>query len=165
MTGAAAVRCGAPLLPKDAGKRHLQFFRNVLKTDKTECEWILRFLGEGLRDKLCCELYVYQRIFWVILAFFSSPLCDEGSQSRILEISQSAAPVTSRAAHELIEDHSLLSWVLHGLEKRFLENQVINKMISLLHPLWLINLRDKRENRNRSQMLLLRWIYDLPICM
>ncbi|XP_053791908.1 nucleolar pre-ribosomal-associated protein 1-like isoform X2 [Vidua chalybeata] len=174
---------------------------------KTEREWILRFLGEGLRDKHCCELYVYQRIFRVILAFLSSPLCDQGSQSPILEIRQSAARVTSRAAHEPIEDHSLLSWVLHGLEKRtcctgsgtamdlscleryfsspclsltkkissastecpdrfrFLENQVINKMISFLHPLWLINLGDKRENRNRSQMLLLRWIYDLSICI
>ncbi|XP_053798531.1 nucleolar pre-ribosomal-associated protein 1-like isoform X2 [Vidua chalybeata] len=126
-------------------------------------EWILRFLGEGLRDKHCCELYVYQRIFRVILSLLSSPLCDQGSQSPILEIRQSAARVTSRAAHEPIEDHSLLSWVLHGLEKRFLENKVINKMISLLHPLWLINLGDKRENRNRSQMLLLRWIYDLPV--
>ncbi|XP_053788361.1 nucleolar pre-ribosomal-associated protein 1-like isoform X2 [Vidua chalybeata] len=133
--------------------------------EKTEREWILRFLGEGLRDKHCCELYVYQRIFRVILAFLSSPLCDQGSQSPILEIRQSAARVTSRAAHEPIEDHSLLSWVLHGLEKRFLENKVINKMISLLHPLWLINLGDKRENRNRSQMLLLRWIYDLSICI
>ncbi|XP_053831482.1 nucleolar pre-ribosomal-associated protein 1-like [Vidua macroura] len=128
-------------------------------------EWILRFLGEGLRDKHCCELYVYQGIFQVIPSFLSSPLCDEGSQRRILEIRQSAARVTSRAAHELIEDHSLLSGVLHGLEKRFLENQVINNMISLLHPLWLINLGDKRENRNRSQMLLLRWTYDLSICI
>ncbi|XP_053857770.1 nucleolar pre-ribosomal-associated protein 1-like isoform X3 [Vidua macroura] len=85
--------------------------------EKTKREWILRFLGEGLRDKHCYELYVYQRIFRVILAFFSSPFWDQGSQSHILEILQSAARVT-RAAHELIEDDSLLSWVLHGLEKR-----------------------------------------------
>ncbi|XP_053789715.1 nucleolar pre-ribosomal-associated protein 1-like isoform X2 [Vidua chalybeata] len=85
--------------------------------EKTEREWILRFLGEGLRDKHCYELYVYQRIFRVILSFFSSPFWDQGSQSHILEILQSAARVT-RAAHELIEDDSLLSWVLHGLEKR-----------------------------------------------
>ncbi|RMC01777.1 hypothetical protein DUI87_21795 [Hirundo rustica rustica] len=117
---------------------------------KTEREWILRFLGEGLRDKHCYELYDYQRIFQVVLSFFNSPLCDEGSQSRILEILQSAARVT-RAAYELIQDHSLLTWVLHSLEKRFLENKVINKIISLLHTLWLTNLGDKRENKNQSQ--------------
>ncbi|NXK90800.1 NPA1P protein, partial [Formicarius rufipectus] len=117
---------------------------------KTEREWILKFLGEGLRDKHCYELYDYQRIFQVILSFFNSPLCDEGSQSRILEILQSAARVT-RAAYELIQDHSLLTWVLHILEKRFLENKVINKIISLLHTLWLTNLGDKRESKNQSQ--------------
>ncbi|XP_068883251.1 nucleolar pre-ribosomal-associated protein 1 isoform X1 [Aphelocoma coerulescens] len=117
---------------------------------KTEREWILRFLGEGLRDKHCYELYDYQRIFQIILSFFNSPLCDEGSQGRILEILQSAARVT-RAAYELIQDHSLLTWVLHSLEKRFLENKVINKIISLLHTLWLTNLGDKRENRSQSQ--------------
>ncbi|KAJ7418039.1 URB1 ribosome biogenesis 1 [Willisornis vidua] len=117
---------------------------------KTEREWILRFLGEGLRDKHCYELYDYQRIFQVILSFFNSPLCDEGSQSHILDILQSAARVT-RAAYELIQDHSLLTWVLHSLEKRFLENKVINKIISLLHTLWLTNLGDKRESKNQSQ--------------
>ncbi|KFP86629.1 Nucleolar pre-ribosomal-associated protein 1, partial [Acanthisitta chloris] len=117
---------------------------------KREREWILRFLGEGLRDKHCYELYDYQRIFQVILSFFNSPLCDEGSQSRILEILQSAARVT-RAAYELIQDHSLLTWVLHSLEKRVLENKLINKIISLLHTLWLTNLGNKKESKNQSQ--------------
>nr|XP_054511019.1 nucleolar pre-ribosomal-associated protein 1 [Agelaius phoeniceus] len=117
---------------------------------KTEREWILRFLGEGLRDKHCYELYDYQRIFQVILSFFHSPLCDEGSQRRILEILQSAARVT-RAAYELVQDHSLLTWVLHSLEKRFLENKVIHKIISLVHTLWLTNSGDKRQNKNPSQ--------------
>ncbi|NWX51116.1 NPA1P protein, partial [Steatornis caripensis] len=117
---------------------------------KTEREWILRFLGEGLRDKHCYELYDYQRIFQVILSFFNSPLCDEGSQSRILEILQNAARVT-RAAYELIQDHSLLTWILHILEKRFLENKLLNKVISLLHTLWLTNLGGKRESKNQSQ--------------
>ncbi|KAF2981333.1 hypothetical protein EK904_010777, partial [Melospiza melodia maxima] len=89
---------------------------------KTEHEWILRFLGEGLRDKYCYELYDYQRVFWVILSFLNTPLCDKGSQCRILEILQSAACV-ARAAYELIEDHSLLTWVMNSLEKRFLENK------------------------------------------
>ncbi|XP_030921106.1 nucleolar pre-ribosomal-associated protein 1 [Geospiza fortis] len=116
---------------------------------KTEREWILRFLGEGLRDKHCYELYDYQRIFQVILSFFNSPLCDEGSQRRILEILQSAAHVT-RAAYELVQDHSLLTWLLHSLERRFLENKVIHKIISLVHTLWLTNLGDKRQNKNQS---------------
>ncbi|XP_039926839.1 nucleolar pre-ribosomal-associated protein 1-like isoform X1 [Hirundo rustica] len=117
---------------------------------KAEHECILRFLGKGLHDKHCCELYGCQRIFQVILSFFNSHFCDEGSQSRILEILQSAARVT-RAAYELIQDHSLLTWVLHSLEKRFLENKVINKIIFLLHTLWLTNLGDKRENKSCSQ--------------
>ncbi|NXP51775.1 NPA1P protein, partial [Heliornis fulica] len=117
---------------------------------KTEREWILRFLGEGLRDKHCYELYDYQRIFQVILSFFNSPLCDEGSQGRILEILQNAAHVT-RAAYELIQDHSLLTWILQMLEKRFLENKLLNKIISLLHTLWLTNLGVKRESKNQSQ--------------
>ncbi|NXW56243.1 NPA1P protein, partial [Eurystomus gularis] len=117
---------------------------------KMEREWILRFLGEGLRDKHCYELYDYQRIFQVILSFFNSPLCDEGSQSRILEVLQNAAHVT-RAAYELIQDHSLLTWIVHILEKRFLENKLLNKIISLLHTLWLTNLGGKRESKNQSQ--------------
>ncbi|NXE18412.1 NPA1P protein, partial [Ardeotis kori] len=116
---------------------------------KTEREWILRFLGEGLRDKHCYELYDYQRIFQVILSFFNSPLCDESSQSRILEILQNAARVT-RAAYELIQDHSLLTWILHILEKRFLENKLLNKIISLLHTLWLTNLGAKRESMSQE---------------
>ncbi|XP_061857913.1 nucleolar pre-ribosomal-associated protein 1 isoform X2 [Colius striatus] len=117
---------------------------------KTEREWILRFLGEGLRDKHCYELYDYQRIFQVILSFFNSPLCDEGSQRRILEILQNAARVT-RAAYELIQDHSLLTWIVHILEKRFLENKLLNRIVSLLRTLWLTNLGGKRENKNQSQ--------------
>uniref|UniRef100_A0A8C3PRY3 URB1 ribosome biogenesis homolog n=1 Tax=Calidris pygmaea TaxID=425635 RepID=A0A8C3PRY3_9CHAR len=117
---------------------------------KTEREWILRLLGEGLRDKHCYELYDYQRIFHVILSFFNSPLCDEASQSRILEILQNAARVT-RAAYELIQDHSLLTWILHILEKRFLENKLLNKIISLVHTLWVTNLGSKRESKNQPQ--------------
>ncbi|NXS64029.1 NPA1P protein, partial [Brachypteracias leptosomus] len=117
---------------------------------KTEREWILRLLGEGLRDKHCYKLYDYQGIFQVILSFFNSPLCDEGSQSRILEILQNAAHVT-RAAYELIQDHSLLTWIVHVLEKRFLENKLLNKIISLLHTLWVTNLGGKRESKNQSQ--------------
>ncbi|NXG83836.1 NPA1P protein, partial [Stercorarius parasiticus] len=117
---------------------------------KTEREWILRLLGEGLRDKYCFELYDYQGIFRVILSFFNSPLCDERSQSHILEILQNAAHVT-RAAYLLIQDHGLLTWIVHILEKRFLENKLLNRIISLLHTLWLTNLGSKRESKNQSQ--------------
>ncbi|NXP74212.1 NPA1P protein, partial [Ramphastos sulfuratus] len=115
-----------------------------------EREWVLRFLGEGLRDKYCYELYNYQRIFQIILSFFNSPLCDEGSQSHILDILQNAAHVT-RAAYELVQDHSLLTWIVHTLENRLLESKLLNKIISLLHTLWLTNLGAKKKSKNQSQ--------------
>ncbi|NXX39942.1 NPA1P protein, partial [Tricholaema leucomelas] len=115
-----------------------------------EREWVLRFLGEGLRDKYCYQLYNYQRIFQIILSFFNSPLCDEGSQSHILDILQNAAHVT-RAAYELIQDHSLLTWIVHTLENRLLESKLLNKVISLLHTLWLTNSGAKKKSKNHSQ--------------
>ncbi|XP_065597859.1 nucleolar pre-ribosomal-associated protein 1 [Cyrtonyx montezumae] len=125
-----------------------QLFYSFDFEHKTERDWVLRLLGEGLRDKHCYQLYDYQRIFHVILSFFNSPLCDEGSQSHILEVLQNAASVT-RAAYELIQDHSLLTWILHILEKRFLENKLLNRLISLVHTLWLTNVGAKRESKKK----------------
>ncbi|XP_050811957.1 nucleolar pre-ribosomal-associated protein 1 isoform X2 [Gopherus flavomarginatus] len=119
-----------------------QLFYSFDLEHKTEREWVLRLLGEGLRDNHCYELYNYQRIFHVILCFFNSPLCDEASQSHILEILQNAAHIT-KAAYELIRDHSLLTWILYILEKRFLENKVLTNVISLVHTLWITNLGKK----------------------
>ncbi|XP_034626067.1 nucleolar pre-ribosomal-associated protein 1 [Trachemys scripta elegans] len=119
-----------------------QLFYSFDLEHKTEREWVLGLLGEGLRDKHCYELYNYQRIFHVILCFFNSPLCDEASQSHILEILQNAARIT-KAAYELIRDHSLLTWILYILEKRFLENKVLTSVISLVHTLWITNLGNK----------------------
>uniref|UniRef100_A0A674JXR4 URB1 ribosome biogenesis homolog n=1 Tax=Terrapene triunguis TaxID=2587831 RepID=A0A674JXR4_9SAUR len=119
-----------------------QLFYSFDLEHKTEREWVLGLLGEGLRDKHCYELYNYQRIFHVILCFFNSPLCDEASQSHILEILQNAARIT-KAAYELIRDHSLLTWILYILEKRFLENKVLTNVISLVHTLWITNLGNK----------------------
>uniref|UniRef100_A0A8C4VFM0 URB1 ribosome biosis homolog n=1 Tax=Gopherus evgoodei TaxID=1825980 RepID=A0A8C4VFM0_9SAUR len=119
-----------------------QLFYSFDLEHKTEREWVLRLLGEGLRDNHCYELYNYQRIFHVILCFFNSPLCDEASQSHILEILQNAARIT-KAAYELIRDHSLLTWILYILEKRFLENKVLTNVISLVHTLWITNLGKK----------------------
>ncbi|XP_068768385.1 nucleolar pre-ribosomal-associated protein 1 isoform X2 [Struthio camelus] len=127
-----------------------QLFYSFDLEHKTEREWVLRLLGEGLRDKYCYQLYDYQRIFHVILSFFNSPLCDEGSQNHILDILQNAARVT-KAAYELIQDHSLLTWILHILEKRFLENRMLHKIISLVHALWVTNLGGKRESRKDLQ--------------
>ncbi|KAM8819873.1 nucleolar pre-ribosomal-associated protein 1 [Eudromia elegans] len=127
-----------------------QLFYSFNLEHKTERDWVLRLLGEGLRDKYCYQLYDYQRIFHVILSFFNSPLCDEGSQNHILEILQNAAHVT-KAAYELIQDHSLLTWILHVLEKRFLENKMLNKIISLVQALWVTNLGGKREGKKEPQ--------------
>ncbi|NXA49095.1 NPA1P protein, partial [Nothocercus julius] len=127
-----------------------QLFYSFNLEHKTERDWVLRLLGEGLRDKYCYQLYDYQRIFHVVLSFFNSPLCDEGSQNHILEILQNAAHVT-KAAYELIQDHSLLTWILHILEKRFLENKMLNKVISLVQALWVTNLGGKRESKSEPQ--------------
>ncbi|OXB68655.1 hypothetical protein ASZ78_014302 [Callipepla squamata] len=127
-----------------------QLFYSFDLEHKTERDWVLRLLGEGLRDKHCYQLYDYQRIFHVILSFFNSPLCDEGSQNHILEVLQNAASVT-RAAYELIQDHSLLTWILHILEKRFLENKLLNRLISLVHTLWLTNVGANRESKKKPQ--------------
>ncbi|XP_074853089.1 nucleolar pre-ribosomal-associated protein 1 [Carettochelys insculpta] len=119
-----------------------QLFYSFDLEHKTERDWILGLLEEGLRDKHCYELYEYQRVFHIILCFFNSPLCDEASQSHILEILQNAACIT-KAAYELIRDHSLLTWIVYILEKRFLEDKVLTKVISLVHTLWITNLGNK----------------------
>nr|XP_014342489.1 PREDICTED: nucleolar pre-ribosomal-associated protein 1 [Latimeria chalumnae] len=83
---------------------------------KVEREWVLGLLVDGLKDRHCYELYEHQRIFHIILIFFNSPLCDETTQTQILEVLQRAAHVT-KAAYELIRDHSLLTWILQITEK------------------------------------------------
>ncbi|KAM4701657.1 nucleolar pre-ribosomal-associated protein 1 [Discoglossus pictus] len=112
---------------------------------KVEREWILGLLGEGLRDRYCYELYDYQRIFLVILAFYNSPLCDEASQNLILEVLKNASHVT-KAAYQLIRDHSLLTWILNILEKRYLENKLLSNLVSLVHNLWVTNLGKKEKD-------------------
>ncbi|XP_043927364.1 nucleolar pre-ribosomal-associated protein 1 [Protopterus annectens] len=109
---------------------------------KVEREWLLNLLSDGLKDKHCYELYDHQRIFHVLLAFFSSPLCDETAQLQVLEVLQCAAQIT-KAAYELIRDHSLLTWMLHILEKRFIESDLLSRIISLVQTLWTTNLGDK----------------------
>nr|XP_033805810.1 nucleolar pre-ribosomal-associated protein 1 isoform X2 [Geotrypetes seraphini] len=109
---------------------------------KEEREWVLALLAEGLRDSHCYELYDYQKIFHVILSFFSSSLCDELTQNQILDILHRAACIT-KAAYGLIRDHSLLTWILSILDKRYLESQRLASIISLTHKLWVTNLGKK----------------------
>ncbi|XP_060090308.1 nucleolar pre-ribosomal-associated protein 1 [Heteronotia binoei] len=122
-----------------------QLFYSFDLEHKLERKWVLAIIGEGLRDKHCYELYDYQRIFHVVLSFFHSPLCDEATQYQILEILQNAACIT-KAAYELIRDHSLLTWLLFILQKRFLENKMLNYVIFLVHTLWITNLGDKQKS-------------------
>uniref|UniRef100_A0A8C5PK70 URB1 ribosome biosis homolog n=1 Tax=Leptobrachium leishanense TaxID=445787 RepID=A0A8C5PK70_9ANUR len=117
---------------------------------KVEREWILGLLRDGLRDRYCYELCDYQRIFHVILAFYNSPLCDEASQNQILEILLNASHIT-KAAYQLIRDHSLLTWILNILEKRYIENKTLSDVISLVNNLWLTNLGNKESSlRSRA---------------
>ncbi|XP_064412934.1 nucleolar pre-ribosomal-associated protein 1 [Latimeria chalumnae] len=111
---------------------------------KVEREWVLGLLVDGLKDRHCYELYEHQRIFHIILIFFNSPLCDETTQTQILEVLQRAAHVT-KAAYELIRDHSLLTWILQITEKRFLETNLLSSLLSLLHSLWTTNLGNKEK--------------------
>ncbi|KAM4795619.1 nucleolar pre-ribosomal-associated protein 1 [Rhinophrynus dorsalis] len=109
---------------------------------KVEREWILGLLSDGLRDKYCYELCDYQRIFLVLLTYYNSPLSDDTSQSQILDVLHNASHIT-KAAYQLIRDHSLLTWVLFILEKKYLENKLLSNLISLVHNLWITNLGNK----------------------
>ncbi|XP_063495409.1 nucleolar pre-ribosomal-associated protein 1 isoform X3 [Symphalangus syndactylus] len=119
-----------------------QFFYSSDFEQKTEQEWVFGLLRQGIRDKQCYELCARRGIFRIILSFFHSPLCDEAAQNWILEILQNAAQV-ARSAYEIIRDYSLLTWILHILESKFLETPLLSNVISLLHTLWVTNLGDK----------------------
>ncbi|XP_012587730.1 PREDICTED: nucleolar pre-ribosomal-associated protein 1 isoform X2 [Condylura cristata] len=119
-----------------------QFFYSSDFEQKAEQEWVLEVLRQGIRDKHCYELYSRRGVFHVLLSFFSSPLCDDVAQNWILEILQNAAQDT-KSAYALLRDYSLLTWVLHILESRFLETPLLSNIISLLHTLWVTNLGDK----------------------
>ncbi|PNI55340.1 URB1 isoform 2 [Pan troglodytes] len=119
-----------------------QFFYSSDFEQKTEQKWVFGLLRQGIRDKQCYELCARRGIFHIILSFFHSPLCDEAAQNWILEILQNAAQV-ARSAYEIIRDYSLLTWILHILESKFLETPLLSNVISLLHTLWVTNLGDK----------------------
>uniref|UniRef100_A0A8C4LJS7 URB1 ribosome biogenesis homolog n=1 Tax=Equus asinus asinus TaxID=83772 RepID=A0A8C4LJS7_EQUAS len=120
--------------------------REVRAAQKTEQEWLFGILRQGIRDKYCYELCARRGVFHIILSFFSSPLCDEVAQNWILEILQNAAR-DAKSAYEFLRDYSLLTWILHILESKFLETQLLSNIISLLHTLWVTNLGDKGVER------------------
>ncbi|XP_051006192.1 nucleolar pre-ribosomal-associated protein 1 [Acomys russatus] len=119
-----------------------QFFYSSDFQQKTEQEWVLGILRQGIRDKHCYELCSRRGVLHIILSFLSSPLCDQEVQIWILEILQNVAHIT-RSAYEVIRDCGLLTWVLHILESRFVETQLLSHVISLLHTLWVTNLGNK----------------------
>ncbi|XP_054569412.1 nucleolar pre-ribosomal-associated protein 1 [Eptesicus fuscus] len=116
-----------------------QFFYSAGFQHSAEREWLFGLLREGMRDKHCYDLYARRGVFPVVLSFFSSPLCGPAAQGWVLEILQKAAR-DARAAHALLRDCSLLTWVLHALEGRFLETPLLSSIIDLLHTLWVTNL-------------------------
>ncbi|XP_047651428.1 LOW QUALITY PROTEIN: nucleolar pre-ribosomal-associated protein 1 [Phacochoerus africanus] len=121
-----------------------QFFYSSDFEQKTEQEWVFGILRQGMRDKHCYELCAKRGVLHVVLSFFSSPLCDDTARNWILEILQSAAR-DAKSAYEILRDYSLLTWILHILESKFLETQLLCNVISLLHTLWVTNLGDKGE--------------------
>ncbi|XP_028348869.1 nucleolar pre-ribosomal-associated protein 1 [Physeter macrocephalus] len=119
-----------------------QFFYSSDFEQKTEREWMFGLLRQGMRDKHCYELCARRGVLHVILSFFSSPLCDDVAQNWILEILQNAAR-DAKSAYEILRDYSLLTWILHILEGKFLETQLLSSLISLLHTLWVTTLGDR----------------------
>ncbi|XP_016063699.1 PREDICTED: nucleolar pre-ribosomal-associated protein 1-like [Miniopterus natalensis] len=119
-----------------------QFFYSSDFQQSTEREWLFQLLRQGMRDKHCYELYARRGIFHIVLSFFHSPLCDPTAQNWVLEILQNAAQ-DARSAYKLLRDYSLLTWVLHVLESRFLETQLLSSITCLLHTLWVTSLGDK----------------------
>ncbi|XP_018420504.1 PREDICTED: nucleolar pre-ribosomal-associated protein 1 [Nanorana parkeri] len=134
-------------------KKVPDFYRLFYSFDtehKVEREWILGLLSDGMRDKHCYELYDYQRIFMVIMAFYNSHLSDETSQNLVLEILMKASKVP-KAAYELTRDHSLLSWIQNILEKRYVENKTLGSVITLVTNLWLTNLGKKEKTKSKEE--------------
>ncbi|XP_067849273.1 nucleolar pre-ribosomal-associated protein 1 isoform X2 [Heptranchias perlo] len=130
---------------------------------KAERGWILELLVNSLKDKHCYELCDHQKIIHVLLAFFSSPLCDETAENQIIQILLRAAHIT-KAGYQLIRDHNLLTWILHILQRRVLESRLISDLISLLHTLWLTNLGNKEKTQKFLPLLFINeFLYVLTV--
>ncbi|KAM9811939.1 nucleolar pre-ribosomal-associated protein 1 [Syngnathus typhle] len=124
-----------------------EFFKLFYSFDlehKTEREWILSVLEEGINDQHCYDICNQQGIFRSLLGFSSSPLCDEHAQAQIFRVLCRAARV-SRAAYDLSNSCGLLTWLIHTAEKRNLGQHLLGSIIDLLHALWLTNLGKKKN--------------------
>ncbi|KAM8854605.1 nucleolar pre-ribosomal-associated protein 1 isoform 2-T2 [Synchiropus picturatus] len=119
-------------------RRVPEFFKLFFGFDlehKVEREWILSVLEEGVKDGQCYDLCNRQRIFQSLLAFSSSPLCDEPSQSHIFRVLCQLARV-NKAAYDLIKSGGLLAWIMQLLAKRSPGQQLLGSIVDLTHALW-----------------------------
>ncbi|CAL8351648.1 unnamed protein product [Lota lota] len=135
-------------------RRVPDFFKLFHSSDmehKQEREWCLGVLEEGLRDRYCYELCSQQGIFLGLLAYSSSPLCEEDTQVQILRVLSQAGRVP-KAAYHLTKSCGLLPWMLHLLRRRTLEPRVFSGVVDLLHVLWSTNLGQKDTQPDPSQM-------------
>ncbi|KAJ8280119.1 hypothetical protein GJAV_G00050750 [Gymnothorax javanicus] len=128
-------------------KKVPEFFQLFYSFDlehRVEREWVLEVLQEGLVDRYCYQLCDRQGIFQILLSFQSSPLCDESTQCRIMEVLQRVSGVNT-AAYELIKVHGLLTWILQAAEWRRLESRALSAVIDLVQGLWFTNLGQKES--------------------
>ncbi|XP_056466290.1 nucleolar pre-ribosomal-associated protein 1 [Gadus chalcogrammus] len=126
-------------------RRVPDFFKLFHSSDtehKQEREWCLGLLEEGLRDRYCYELCSQQGIFLGLLAYSSSPLCEEDTQVQILRVLSQAGRVP-KAAYHLTKSCGLLPWMLHLLRRRTLEPRLLSGVVALLHVVWSTNLGQK----------------------
>ncbi|XP_051934296.1 nucleolar pre-ribosomal-associated protein 1 [Hippocampus zosterae] len=139
-------------------RRVPEFFKLFYSFDlehKTEREWILSVLEEGISDGHCYDICNQQGIFHSLLGFGSGPLCDEHAQAQIVRVICQAARVT-RAAYDLSKSCGLLTWIIQVVEKRNLEQHLLASIIELLHVLWSTNLGKKEtatEERGTAKCL------------
>ncbi|XP_047450940.1 nucleolar pre-ribosomal-associated protein 1 isoform X2 [Mugil cephalus] len=128
-------------------RRVPEFFKLFYGFDlehKMEREWILSVLEGGISDGHCYELCNQQGIFQILLAFSSSPLCDEHFQALIIRVLCQAVSVT-KAAYNLTKSSGLLTWITQVVEKRNLSQQLLCAIVDLLHALWFTNLGQKEK--------------------
>uniref|UniRef100_A0A8C5AJB7 Nucleolar pre-ribosomal-associated protein 1 n=1 Tax=Gadus morhua TaxID=8049 RepID=A0A8C5AJB7_GADMO len=121
-------------------RRVPDFFKLFHSSDtehKQEREWCLGLLEEGLRDRYCYELCSQQGIFLGLLAYSSSPLCEEDTQVPL------QAGRVPKAAYHLTKSCGLLPWMLHLLRRRTLEPRLLSGVVALLHVVWSTNLGQK----------------------
>ncbi|CAL8363906.1 unnamed protein product [Merluccius merluccius] len=126
-------------------RRVPDFFKLFHSSDlehKQEREWCLRVLAEGLRGPYSYQLCSQQGIFLGLLAYSSSPLCEEDTQVQILRVLSQAGRIPKGAYH-LVKSCGLLTWMLHLLRRRTLDPQLQSGVVDLLHVLWATNLGQK----------------------